>query len=146
MEITYVMEFGPEETHPGGKHILLAAVSTNAPQASEWALQKYRMATRTDSASISRRQVTGRYPIRSGLTRVLFPNDKIGMPDAEITIAQALKKQGYATACIGKWHLGHLPPFMPTRHGFDRFYGIPYSNDMTATARGSRPCAAAGGS
>lgn len=74
--------------------------------------------------------LTGRYPIRMGITRVLFPNDKIGIPDSEITIAQALKKLGYATACIGKWHVGHLPQFLPTRHGFDRFFGIPYSNDM----------------
>jgi len=74
--------------------------------------------------------VTARYPIRCGLTRVLFPNDKVGMPDSEITLAQALRELGYATACIGKWHLGHLPQFLPTRHGFDRFFGIPYSNDM----------------
>ncbi|MDO8587861.1 MAG: sulfatase [Armatimonadota bacterium] len=74
--------------------------------------------------------LTGRYPIRSGLTTVLFPNNKVGIPDTEITIAELLKRQGYSTACIGKWHLGHLPQFLPTRHGFDYYYGIPYSNDM----------------
>jgi arylsulfatase A len=78
--------------------------------------------------------VTGRYPIRSGLCsdkrRVLFPDSKGGIPSAEITIAEALKSVGYTTACIGKWHLGHLPPYLPTEHGFDYYYGIPYSNDM----------------
>ena len=74
--------------------------------------------------------LTGRYPLRSGLRYVLFPNDKIGMPDSEMTVAQILKKQGYATACMGKWHLGSLPQFLPTRHGFDYYYGVPYSNDM----------------
>lgn len=74
--------------------------------------------------------LTGRYPIRTGITRVLFPRDKVGLSDREITIADGLKARGYATACIGKWHLGHHVPFLPTRHGFDFYYGIPYSNDM----------------
>lgn len=78
--------------------------------------------------------MTGRLPIRSGMCsdvrRVLFPNSGGGLPESEITIAEALRKQGYATACIGKWHLGHLPQFLPTRNGFDRYFGIPYSNDM----------------
>ncbi len=74
--------------------------------------------------------LTGRLPIRSGLNRVLFPNSTGGIPDEEITLAQALKARGYATMCIGKWHLGHLPPYLPTRHGFDHYFGIPYSNDM----------------
>ena len=74
--------------------------------------------------------LTGRLPIRSGLNRVLFPNSTGGIPDAEITLAEALKTRGYATMCVGKWHLGHLPQFLPTRHGFDHYFGIPYSNDM----------------
>jgi len=77
--------------------------------------------------------VTGCYPQRVGLagpTLVLHPNSTIGISDDEVTIAELLKARGYATACIGKWHLGHLTPFLPTRHGFDRYYGIPYSNDM----------------
>ena len=74
--------------------------------------------------------MTGRLPIRSGLTRVLFPHSKVGMPAEEITIAEALRERGYATAAIGKWHLGHLPQFLPTNHGFDSYFGIPYSNDM----------------
>ena len=84
--------------------------------------------------------LTGRLPIRSGMCstkrRVLFPDSGGGLPESELTIAEALKEKGYATACIGKWHLGHLPQFLPTRHGFDYYYGIPYSNDMQSEQRG----------
>lgn len=62
---------------------------------------------------------------------VLFPDDKIGLHPDEVTIADMLKTKGYATACVGKWHLGHHKPFLPTNQGFDSYYGIPYSNDMT---------------
>ena len=75
--------------------------------------------------------LTGRYPTRVGVPRVLFPTDKTGLPDDETTIAHMLKTQGYKTMCIGKWHLGHFPPFLPTSRGFDEYFGIPYSNDMT---------------
>lgn len=75
--------------------------------------------------------MTGCYYPRVGMSPVLFPNARIGLNPAEITIAEVLKRQGYATACIGKWHLGHLPEFLPARQGFDYYYGIPYSNDMT---------------
>ncbi|MBD3631147.1 MAG: sulfatase [Cyclobacterium sp.] len=78
--------------------------------------------------------LTGRLPIRSGMSsdkrRVLFPDSKGGLPQSEITIARALKGNGYQTAAIGKWHLGHLSPHLPTDHGFDSYFGIPYSNDM----------------
>lgn len=78
--------------------------------------------------------ITGRYPIRSGMcsdrSRVLFPNSTGGIPAQEITIAEQLKKAGYATAAIGKWHLGHLKQYLPTYNGFDSYFGIPYSNDM----------------
>ncbi len=74
--------------------------------------------------------LTGRYPIRSGLTRVLFPDSTGGIPASEVTLAEVLRDAGYQTACIGKWHLGCLPQFLPTRHGFDSYFGIPYSNDM----------------
>jgi arylsulfatase A len=76
--------------------------------------------------------MTGCYPPRIGITKVLFPYHNIGLSPKEITIADILKEQGYATACIGKWHLGHLPQFLPTSNGFDYYYGIPYSNDMDA--------------
>lgn len=74
--------------------------------------------------------LTGRYPTRAGVPRVLFPQDKVGLPDGEVTIAQMLKPLGYKTMCVGKWHLGHLPQYLPTARGFDEYYGIPYSNDM----------------
>jgi arylsulfatase A len=78
--------------------------------------------------------LTGRLPIRSGMTgeppRVLFPDSLGGLPHSEVTIAEVLKDQGYATAAIGKWHLGHLPKYLPMQQGFDSYYGIPYSNDM----------------
>ncbi|MCS7027074.1 MAG: sulfatase [Bryobacteraceae bacterium] len=74
--------------------------------------------------------LTGRYPTRVGVPRVLFPQDKEGLPDDEVTIAQMLKPLGYRTLCVGKWHLGHLPQYLPTNRGFDEYYGIPYSNDM----------------
>jgi arylsulfatase len=74
--------------------------------------------------------LTGRYPTRMGVPRVLFPRDASGLPDSETTLAQALKPRGYKTMCVGKWHLGHQPPYLPTRRGFDAYFGIPYSNDM----------------
>ena len=76
--------------------------------------------------------LTGRYPIRTGLaTNVIMPTDTNGLPPSEVTIAEALKPD-YATALVGKWHLGHVAPFWPpTGHGFDLFHGLPYSHDMT---------------
>lgn len=79
--------------------------------------------------------LTGRLPIRSGMAsskhRVLFPNSVNGLPTSEITLAEQMKKAGYTTACIGKWHLGHKKEYLPTNHGFDYYFGIPpYSNDM----------------
>jgi len=79
--------------------------------------------------------LTGRYAARMGianmhLSNVLTFQDSTGLPTDETTIATALKARGYATACIGKWHLGHAAPHRPIDHGFDHYYGIPYSNDM----------------
>jgi arylsulfatase A-like enzyme len=84
--------------------------------------------------------LTGRYPIRNGMTsdasRVLFPDSVNGLPNEEVTIAEALKKKDYATAAIGKWHLGHHPEYLPLNNGFDSYYGIPYSNDMDRVVGG----------
>lgn len=81
--------------------------------------------------------LTGRLPVRTGLygrrVAVLFPNDTVGMPAEEQTLAEGLQAAGYATAIIGKWHLGDAPATYPTRHGFDYWYGVPYSNDMDWT-------------
>jgi len=75
--------------------------------------------------------LTGCYPPRVGVTAVLFPPNLTGLSPYEITIAEMLKPRGYATCCIGKWHLGHGPQALPTAQGFDTYFGIPYSNDMT---------------
>ena len=75
--------------------------------------------------------LTGCYPVRVSIPGVLFPRHEIGLNPDGITIADLLKSKGYATSCIGKWHIGHKPKFLPTRQGFDSYYGIPYSNDMT---------------
>jgi arylsulfatase A-like enzyme len=83
--------------------------------------------------------MTGRLPVRSGLTRVLFPYSDGGMPESEVTVAETLRGSGYRTACVGKWHLGWQTKYLPTRHGFDSYFGIPYSNDMTPTAGPGAP-------
>ena len=76
--------------------------------------------------------LTGCYPKRVGLHKgVLFPNSTIGLNPKEETISDLLKGHGYTTACIGKWHLGHQSEFSPLNQGFDIFYGIPFSNDMS---------------
>jgi len=78
--------------------------------------------------------LTGRLPLRTGLygrtIRVYFPNEPGGLPDAEVTLAEALQQRGYRTGMFGKWHLGDAPHALPTRHGFDEWLGVPYSNDM----------------
>jgi arylsulfatase A-like enzyme len=84
--------------------------------------------------------LTGRLPIRTGMfsntpRRVLFPDSAGGLPASEITIAELLKTRGYATAAIGKWHLGFQPEYLPMKQGFDSYFGIPYSNDMDAVVK-----------
>ncbi len=78
--------------------------------------------------------LTGRYPIRNGMChsqfRVLRNNAAGGLPREESTLAEVLKQRGYATGMVGKWHLGHLPEHLPPHHGFDEYFGMPYSNDM----------------
>jgi arylsulfatase A len=75
--------------------------------------------------------LTGRYALRAGLPNNLGPDSTGGLPLSEITLAQALKSRGYRTMAIGKWHLGHRPvEYLPTRRGFDSYFGLPYSNDM----------------
>ncbi len=84
--------------------------------------------------------LTGCYPKRVGMHRhVLFPKSDYGLNAAEYTIADHLKSAGYATACVGKWHLGHHPEVLPRANGFDSYYGIPYSNDMNHPANQNKP-------
>lgn len=86
--------------------------------------------------SASRAQVmTGSYAPRVSVPGVFTPASKSGLNPAEHTVAELLKGQGYATFCIGKWHLGDQPEFLPTRHGFDHYFGLPYSNDMMKAAK-----------
>jgi arylsulfatase A-like enzyme len=84
--------------------------------------------------------MTGRYPRRTGFTGgLIYSNSQTGLSSDEITIAEVLKPLGYATICIGKWHLGHRSPgFLPTAQGFDSYFGIPYSNDMRARSVAKR--------
>jgi len=74
--------------------------------------------------------LTGRYPTRVGVPRVLFPQDQGGLDVGETTLANVAKGQGFKTACFGKWHLGRPDQYLPTSRGFDHYFGIPYSNDM----------------
>jgi arylsulfatase len=75
--------------------------------------------------------LTGRYPTRVGVPRVFNPPDTTGLALDETTMAQMLRDVGYRTMCVGKWHLGHRPEYLPTARGFDEYFGIPYSNDMS---------------
>ncbi len=74
--------------------------------------------------------LTGCYNVRVGIFRAWGRLRRVGIHNQEMTLAEVFKQKGYATACIGKWHLGHHPKFSPTRHGFDEYFGLPYSNDM----------------
>ena len=74
--------------------------------------------------------LTGCYHRRVGISGALFPRSKIGLNPDETTLAEICKAEDYATACFGKWHLGHHRPFLPLQHGFDEYLGLPYSNDM----------------
>jgi arylsulfatase A-like enzyme len=84
--------------------------------------------------------MTACYPKRVGMHQhVLFPTSTKGLHPDEYTIADHLKSQGYATACFGKWHLGHHPEVLPTANGFDTYFGIPYSNDMNHPDNKGKP-------
>lgn len=86
--------------------------------------------------SVSRAQLmTGCYGARISVPGVYGPGNKNGLNPAEFTIAERMKEQGYATQCVGKWHIGDQPEFLPTNQGFDHYFGIPYSNDMQRTSK-----------
>ncbi len=88
--------------------------------------------------SVSRAQIqTGTYGLRVSIPGVLPPASAVGLNPEEHTVAKLLKAQGYATMCIGKWHLGDQPEFLPQRHGYDHYFGLPYSNDMSRPKAGT---------
>lgn len=90
--------------------------------------------------------LTGCYPKRVGMHQhVLFPASKKGLNPKEYTMADHFKSLGYATACFGKWHLGHHKEVLPTSNGFDTYYGIPYSNDMNHPDNKGKPKGGADG-
>jgi arylsulfatase A-like enzyme len=74
--------------------------------------------------------MTGCYNVRVGILGALNSRADYGISSSEMTLAEVVKQKGYRTACYGKWHLGHHPKFLPTNHGFDEYFGLPYSNDM----------------
>jgi len=83
--------------------------------------------------------MTGSYPKRAlPIPHVLFPSGAVGLNPDETTVAEVLRDAGYRTGCVGKWHLGDQPPFLPTSQGFDYYLGIPYSNDMGTAAEGTK--------
>ena len=90
--------------------------------------------------------LTGCYPKRISMEKhVLFPTSTYGLNPKTYTLADHFSAHGYATACVGKWHLGHLPEVLPTAHGFDSYYGIPYSNDMNHPDNKGKPKSGASG-
>ncbi len=132
--IIFVDDLGYADIGPFG------AKKTNTPNLDRMARHGRRFTDFYASAPVctpSRASLmTGCYPRRVGLDQnergqwVLFPGNHKGLNPDEITIAEILKSRGYATACVGKWHLGDQPRFLPTNHGFDSYFGIPFSNDM----------------
>lgn len=111
----------------GGTHVVTPRLDQMAKEGI--VLTDFYVAQPVCSASRSA-LLTGCYPNRIGISGALGPHAKHGLSDKETTIAELCKQNGYATAIFGKWHIGHLEPFLPTNHGFDTFVGIPYSNDM----------------
>lgn len=83
--------------------------------------------------------LSGAYSQRTGVLGALFPHSKGGLPESIVTLPEILRGEGYATSMVGKWHLGCLPNYFPTRHGFDEWYGLPYSNDMWPVGPDGKP-------
>lgn len=83
--------------------------------------------------------LTGCYPNRIGFSGALFPNSPIGINSSEVTLAELVKQKGYATGMVGKWHLGDSREFLPLQHGFDEYFGLPYSNDMWPVDYAGKP-------
>lgn len=134
--ILFVDDMGYADIGPFGNKVL------RTPHLDRFAREGMRFTNfyATPVCSMSRAcLLTGCYSARVGMPGVLFPRNRIGLNPAEITFAEVAKSRGYATMMIGKWHLGHLPEFLPTRQGFDHYFGLPYSNDMKQSHAGYPP-------
>lgn len=125
--IIFVDDMGYKDIGPFGSEVATPNLDTLAQEGVK--LTNFYVAQPVCTASRAA-LLTGAYPNRIGVHHAFFPDQEIGLHPQEETLAEILKNEGYSTAIFGKWHLGHLPEFLPTRHGFDEFYGIPYSNDM----------------
>ena len=115
--------------------------NVKTPQLDQFAAEgmKFTSFYATPVCSMSRAcLLTGCYNARVSIPGVLFPGSQIGLHADEVTLAEVVKQKGYAAICIGKWHLGHREPFLPTKQGFDAYFGIPYSNDMTIDTQHAR--------
>ena len=115
--------------------------NVKTPQLDQFAAEgmKFTSFYATPVCSMSRAcLLTGCYNARVSIPGVLFPGSPIGLHADEVTLAEIVKQKGYAAICIGKWHLGHREPFLPTKQGFDAYFGIPYSNDMTIDTQHAR--------
>lgn len=144
-----------DRSHPGPSLILIniddlgygdigpfGSVANKTPQLDRMATEGRRLTSHYAAPVCSPSRaamMTGCYPKRAlPVPHVLFPSSAVGLNPEEITVAEILRDAGYATACIGKWHLGDQPEFLPTEQGFDSYFGLPYSNDMGTAAEGSK--------
>ncbi len=126
--VIFIDDLGYADIGPFGAN---AYSTPNLDQMAREGMQFTDFVTSTAVCSASRAALlTGCYHRRVGISGALGPNAKHGLNPEEWTIAEIAKQKNYATACYGKWHLGHHRPFLPLQHGFDEYYGLPYSNDM----------------
>lgn len=133
--LIFVDDLGYGDISPFG------STTNKTPQLDKMAAEgmKFTSFYATPVCSMSRASLmTGCYNTRISVPGVLFPSSKIGLSPDEITLAEIMKSQGYATTAIGKWHLGHREALLPTKQGFDSFFGIPYSNDMSLDPKNAR--------
>lgn len=126
--VIFIDDLGYADIGPFGGD---ASLTPNLNQMAEEGMRFTDFVTSTAVCSASRAALlTGCYHTRVGIHGALGPDSPVGISDAETTLAEICRSRGYATTAIGKWHLGHHPKFLPIRHGFDSFLGLPYSNDM----------------
>ena len=134
--VLFVDDMGYADIGPFGNKVL------RTPHLDRFAKEGMRFTNfyATPVCSMSRASLlTGCYSARISMPGVLFPQNRIGLHPTETTIAEVAKSRGYETMMIGKWHLGHQPEFLPTRQGFDHYFGLPYSNDMHQGRQGYPP-------